>query len=269
MRTRSRLLSGVASRPLLAAAVAAALAVVAVVVGSVCGTVGCGAGSGRAVVAGAAPPTPSPSAAAASPSPSSAATATRSPIGLPPSGCGAGGTTRVCSAMEQVAVGGRTPTGLCLCPGVGARRSYVLNITYVDIPGLLEEQGPRRLTGVNGTVPGPAIVATEGEWLVVTVVNSLLEPTVVHWHGMMQVGTPQMDGVPTVTQCAIAPGGMMTYAFRATIAGTYCALMRARDRRHFDVDSAPGGGEVRHPPSGRAHNPRNSSPPPAPAGYHG
>ena len=125
--------------------------------------------------------------------------------------------------MELVAFGGRTPTGLCLCPGVGPRREFVLNITYVTIPGLTGT--PRRLIGVNGSVPGPAVVATEGEWLVITVYNSLDVGTTLHWHGQLQVGTPQMDGVTGTTQCAIAAGSSVVYGFRASVAGTYCALV--------------------------------------------
>ena len=119
--------------------------------------------------------------------------------------------------MELVALGGRTPTGLCLCPGVGPRREFVLNITYVTIPGLTGT--PRRLIGVNGSVPGPAVVATEGEWLVITVYNSLDVGTTLHWHGQLQVGTPQMDGVTGTTQCAIAAGSSVVYGFRASVAG--------------------------------------------------
>ena len=38
---------------------------------------------------------------------------------------------------------------------------------------------------------------------------------------MLQVLTPFSDGVPSLTQCSIPPGGSMTYSFRASNAGTY------------------------------------------------
>jgi FtsP/CotA-like multicopper oxidase with cupredoxin domain len=41
-----------------------------------------------------------------------------------------------------------------------------------------------------------------------------------HWHGFLQTGTNQMDGVPGVTQCPIAPNATMTYTFRAELYGT-------------------------------------------------
>jgi FtsP/CotA-like multicopper oxidase with cupredoxin domain len=41
-----------------------------------------------------------------------------------------------------------------------------------------------------------------------------------HWHGFLQTGTNHMDGVPGVTQCAIAPGASMVYTFRAELYGT-------------------------------------------------
>lgn len=37
--------------------------------------------------------------------------------------------------------------------------------------------------------------------------------TTIHWHGMHQRCTPDMDGVPYVTQVPIQPGGDFTYHF--------------------------------------------------------
>jgi len=55
----------------------------------------------------------------------------------------------------------------------------------------------------------------------VKVTNKLRdEGTSMHWHGFLQTGTNQMDGVPGVTQCAIAPNATMTYTFRAELYGT-------------------------------------------------
>ena len=46
------------------------------------------------------------------------------------------------------------------------------------------------------------------------------EPTSIHWHGLNQPGTPYFDGVVTVSQCPIVPGGNLTYRFRADEYGT-------------------------------------------------
>ena len=46
------------------------------------------------------------------------------------------------------------------------------------------------------------------------------EPTSIHWHGLNQPGTPWWDGVVTVSQCPIVPGGNLTYRFRADEYGT-------------------------------------------------
>lgn len=109
--------------------------------------------------------------------------------------------------------------GLCPCPGAGAVARFALVVTYVVVPGLTGAN--RTLTGVNGSVPGPAIVVDEGAWVVVDVTNALDVPTVVHWHGQLLVGTPFADGVPGVTQCLIPPGGALQYTFRAALPGTY------------------------------------------------
>lgn len=39
--------------------------------------------------------------------------------------------------------------------------------------------------------------------------------TSIHWHGIRQWNTMQMDGVNGVTQCPIAPGDSFNYTWRA------------------------------------------------------
>lgn len=41
--------------------------------------------------------------------------------------------------------------------------------------------------------------------------------TTIHWHGMHQRGTPEMDGVPWVTQPPIMPGEANLYNFKVRI----------------------------------------------------
>ena len=74
--------------------------------------------------------------------------------------------------------------------------------------------------GVNNQFPGPLIEAYENDTIMVRIINKLAQPTTVHWHGMFQIGTPDMDGAVGVTQCAIPPSGEMTYTFKAQPAGT-------------------------------------------------
>lgn len=43
----------------------------------------------------------------------------------------------------------------------------------------------------------------------------------IHWHGVEQMGTPYMDGVPMITQCPITYGSTYEYAFIASSPGTF------------------------------------------------
>ncbi|KAG7287764.1 hypothetical protein NEMBOFW57_007279 [Staphylotrichum longicolle] len=57
----------------------------------------------------------------------------------------------------------------------------------------------------------------------VKVTNNITGPedgTALHWHGLLQKGTPWQDGVPGITQCPIAPGKTFTYSFIADTYGT-------------------------------------------------
>lgn len=68
----------------------------------------------------------------------------------------------------------------------------------------------------NQTYPGPWIKACWGDLIRVHVTNKLrYNGTTVHWHGIRQNGTMEMDGVNGVTQCPIAPEDTFTYEFRA------------------------------------------------------
>jgi NADH:ubiquinone oxidoreductase subunit len=105
-------------------------------------------------------------------------------------------------------------------PETGVTREYWLNLVQVNIaPDGFE----RMALTVNGTIPGPTIVADWGDWIVVHVTNNLLESqngTSIHWHGIRQNYTNQADGVVSVTQCPTAPGETYTYKFRATQYGS-------------------------------------------------
>jgi len=73
----------------------------------------------------------------------------------------------------------------------------------------------------NNTYPGPWIQACWGDTIHITVINNLTyNGTTIHWHGIRQLGTLEMDGVNGVTQCPIAPKDRFTYTFEAKQYGT-------------------------------------------------
>lgn len=79
----------------------------------------------------------------------------------------------------------------------------------------------RNVLLVNGTFPGPTLFADWGDTVRVTLYNGLANNgTGLHFHGIRQNYTNQMDGVPSITQCAIAPEDTMVYEWRATQYGS-------------------------------------------------
>ncbi|KAI2996955.1 CAZyme family AA1 [Aspergillus niger] len=103
-------------------------------------------------------------------------------------------------------------------PDTGVTREYWFNVENttaapdgVELPVQL----------INGTFPGPTIIADWGDTVIVHVTNSLQNNgTGLHFHGIRQNWTDQMDGVPSITQCPIAPGQSYTYKWRAVEYGT-------------------------------------------------
>jgi hypothetical protein len=73
----------------------------------------------------------------------------------------------------------------------------------------------------NGSYPGPWLQACWGDTMEVTVINNMKHNgTSIHWHGIRQFLSTQMDGVNGVTQCAIPPGGRFTYKWKVTQYGS-------------------------------------------------
>ncbi|KAK3775407.1 hypothetical protein RRG08_013252 [Elysia crispata] len=81
----------------------------------------------------------------------------------------------------------------------------------------------RGIISVNRILPGPAIEVCEGDMIEVKVKNELsnAEGTSIHWHGLLQKGTPHMDGVSLLTQCPISARSSFTYRFKALDPGTH------------------------------------------------
>ncbi|AMR29906.1 copper oxidase [Hymenobacter psoromatis] len=72
---------------------------------------------------------------------------------------------------------------------------------------------------VNGSVPGPTLHFTEGDYAVIYVKNEMSVATSVHWHGLL---VPNFyDGVPYLNTPPIEPGQTQKYQFPLKQAGTY------------------------------------------------
>ncbi|KAL5973370.1 Laccase-17 [Asimina triloba] len=69
---------------------------------------------------------------------------------------------------------------------------------------------------VNGQVPGPKIVAREGDRVLVKVVNHVQNNLTLHWHGVRQLRSGWADGPAYVTQCPIQTGQSYVYNFTLT-----------------------------------------------------
>lgn len=85
----------------------------------------------------------------------------------------------------------------------------MVNITGKEVMGMT----------INGSIPGPTLRFTEGEYAVIHVTNKMEMETSVHWHGLL---LPNFyDGVPYLSTPPIAPGQTFTYEFALKQSGTY------------------------------------------------
>jgi len=126
---------------------------------------------------------------------------------------------------------------------VAERRNYTLiwSNGYIepDCVNLVGKINHSSSVLINGQFPGPDIRASEGDLLIVNIYNRMdYEPMTVHFHGLFQAGTPQMDGVPAVTQLAIKPGENFTHVFHVKQHGTYFY------HSHFNLQAITGFGLI-------------------------
>lgn len=69
-----------------------------------------------------------------------------------------------------------------------------------------------------GSVPGPLLLAKQGDQVIVHFRNELPKATTIHWHGLRLLAA--QDGT-TATQVAVPPGGNYDYRFTARDAGSF------------------------------------------------
>lgn len=96
-------------------------------------------------------------------------------------------------------------------PSGASFKEYTLNITqsFVSPDGVYKSG-----FHINGHSPGPCIEGDEGDWIRVIVHNMSPVTMSIHFHGILQRGTPWSDGVSGITQPPIHPGHFFTYEFQ-------------------------------------------------------
>ena len=84
------------------------------------------------------------------------------------------------------------------------------------------EIGARRVSTCtyDGGLPGPEVRLRQGRPVRIRVDNDLEEPTTIHWHSI-RLRENDADGVPGLTQDAIAPGDSYLYEFTPPDAGIF------------------------------------------------
>jgi multicopper oxidase len=105
-------------------------------------------------------------------------------------------------------------------PDTGVTREYWFSLEQVN---LAPDGVSRMALTVNGTMPGPTIIADWGDIVIIHVTNNLDEShngSSIHFHGLRQNYTNQNDGVVSVTQCPSPPGNTYTYRWRASQYGS-------------------------------------------------
>ena len=124
------------------------------------------------------------------------------------------------SALASAAIRQETPRPAQSAPPSQATPDYTLNIVNKTVNPLNTAGGdPYPAILANGELPGTEMRFKEGENFRVLVNNRLMEPTTVHWHGML---VPNLqDGVPDITQAPIEPGNSIFYEYPLRQSGTY------------------------------------------------
>lgn len=113
-------------------------------------------------------------------------------------------TTLFYVALQALSVVALPKTAKPPAPPKPILRTYNWNVDWVSAS---PDGTPRPFVGINGQWPCPSIIANAGDTIKINVVNNLgNETTAIHFHGLFQQGSNNMDGPAMVTQCPIVPG---------------------------------------------------------------
>ena len=116
-----------------------------------------------------------------------------------------------------------SPILFLLCLGLLTRAATVTyDFTVSWVTANPDGMQPRPVMGINGQWPIPQITANVGDRVIVKVHNQLGNATTsLHFHGLYQNGTTEMDGAPAATQCAISIGDSFTYDFTVCLSKAF------------------------------------------------
>ena len=106
-----------------------------------------------------------------------------------------------------------------LAPAPGRAAALRLRAGPASVRLVPVVDGPTAMLGFNGATPGPEIRVRAGGRVSVGFENATGQPSAIHWHGIHIDNA--MDGVPGLTQDAVAPGAEFAYDFAAPHPGTY------------------------------------------------
>lgn len=101
-----------------------------------------------------------------------------------------------------------------LLPGKTVRYDLYVKDTVVNFTGK-----SKHAIAINGSIPAPTLVFTEGDTAEIYLHNLLNEETSLHWHGVILPN--QADGVPLLTTARIPSGAVHLYKFKVVQNGTY------------------------------------------------
>ncbi|HZV76156.1 MAG TPA: multicopper oxidase domain-containing protein [Candidatus Babeliales bacterium] len=104
-------------------------------------------------------------------------------------------------------------------PGVQGR-TKVFHIVERAAPWTLKPGLAVIANTYNGVVPGPALVARQGDTIVIDYTNDGPVPDSIHMHGVHDIPVT-MDGVGGISQPLVPPGSSFVYRFVADQPGTY------------------------------------------------
>ncbi|MGH9346873.1 MAG: multicopper oxidase family protein [Vicinamibacterales bacterium] len=124
------------------------------------------------------------------------------------------------------------------------RRIWEYTLVVTEGHATLANGARYKVWAFNGRVPGPTLVAKEGEWVRITLVNETSVPHTIHSHGLYV--PHRMDGVPhdhgsdphhpaaAPRPAAVAPGERFTYEYLARPAGTHFYHCHVNTNEHLE-----------------------------------
>ncbi|AJM91606.1 multicopper oxidase family protein [Nitrosopumilus piranensis] len=139
---------------------------------------------------------------------------------------------KLCSEISKSIISEYGAKLISTVPSVSLSDGESFNLTASQITKNVDGK-TLQMFGYNGQTPGPLLLVSQGNEIIVNFTNNLDFPTTVHWHGLRLDYTS--DGVPEISQDPVLPGETFQYFLKFPDTGIFIYHPHVRTEMQMEL----------------------------------